>query len=142
MDIASELGAKLGLVSSEAPLISNLDIWRNIALISQYHRNIPEQKAKTIVLQCLKRYGLEKLADKRNQGLTEEERFYVMLLRASMVPDAVIVIDRPLKIVHYLQNSSFIFDALKKIDDLYTKCYTFDYTWNKNRYGTNDDSES
>ena len=121
-------------------MISNLDIWRNIALIIQYHRNISEQKAQAIVLQCLKRYGLEKLADKRNEALTEEERFYVMLIRAAMVSNAIIVIDRPLRIVHYLHNTSFVFDALAKIDDLYTKCYIFDYTWNKSGYGTNYDS--
>ena len=141
-DMAYELGPRLGLVSSEVPLISNLDVWRNIALISQYHQNMPEQKAKALVLQCLQRYGLEKIAEKRNQALSEEERFCVMLLRAAMVPDVVIVIDRPLKMIPYLQSTSFIYEALEKIDDLYTKCYTFDYTWDENRYGINDDSQS
>jgi len=141
-EMARELGPRLGLVSSESPLISNLDVWRNIALISQYHRNMPDHKAKAFVLQCLQRYGLENIADKRNQALSEEERFCVMLLRAAMVPDVVIVIDRPLKMIPYLQGTSFIYEALEKIDDLFTQCYTFDYTWDKNRYGINNDSQS
>ena len=124
----------------EAPLISNIDIWRNIALIIQYHRNISERRARDVAIQCLRRYGLEKLADARTKALKEEERFYVMLIRAAMVSDAIIVIDRPLKIVHSLESASYIFDALEKIDDLYTKCHIFDYTWNKGRYGTNYDS--
>ena len=65
-----------------------------------------------------------------------------MLLRAAMVPDVVIVIDRPLKMIPYLQGTSFIYEALEKIDDLFTQCYTFDYTWDKNRYGINNDSQS
>jgi len=141
-DMVCELGPRLGLVSSEVPLISNLDVWRNIALIGQYHQNMPERKAKALVLQCLQRYGLENIADKRNQALSEEERFCVMLLRAAMVPDVVIVIDRPLKMIPYLQGTSFIYEALEKIDDLFTQCYTFDYTWDKNRYGINNDSQS
>lgn len=141
-DIAQELGHRQGLVSSEAPLISNLNVWSNIALISQYHKNMSEQTAKKFVLKCLQRFRLEGIAHKKNQVLTEEERFYVMLLRAAMVPEAVIVMDRPLNMIPYLQSTSFIYEALEKIDDLYVECYNFDYTWNRNRYGTDYDSQS
>ncbi len=141
-DMACEAGQQLGLVSSDVPLISNLCVWSNIALISQYHQRLSTEKAKDIVLQCLQRYGLEKIADKRNQALSEEERFCVMLLRAAMVPNAVIVIDRPFKIMTDLKDTSFIYDALDKIDDLYTQCYIFDYSWDKIRYGMTDDTQN
>jgi len=133
--VKSEAGGRLGLVSADAPLISNLDVWRNIALIYEYHRNIPERKAEVFVIECLKRYGLESIAYKRNTFLSEEERFCVMLLRAAMLSDAVIVIDRPFKIMPYLKDTSFIFEAIGKVDDLFTLCYIFDYTRDKNRYG-------
>jgi ABC-type lipoprotein export system ATPase subunit len=141
-DMAREAGRQLGIVSSNVPLISNLYAWSNIALISQYHQQLSSEKAKDIVLQRLQRYGLEKIADKRNPALSEEERFCVMLLRAAMIPDALIVIDRPFKIMTDLKDISFIYEALDKIDDLYTRCYIFDYTWDKNRYGMTDDTQN
>ena len=133
--VKSEAGRRLGLVSADAPLISNLDVWRNIALIYEYHRNIPERKAEVFVIECLKRYGLEYIAYKRNTFLSQEERFCVMLLRAAMLSDAVIVIDRPFHIMPYLKNTSFIYETLGKVDDLFVLCYIFDYAQNKNRYG-------
>lgn len=133
--VKSEAGRRLGLISADVPLISNLDVWLNIALIYEYHRNIPEKKAEVFVIECLKRYGLENIAYKRNTFLSEEERFCVMLLRAAMLSDAVIVIDRPFKIMPYLKDTSFIFEALGKVDDLFALCYIFDFTQDKNRYG-------
>jgi len=57
-----------------------------------------------------------------------------MLLRAAMVADAIIVIDRPFKILPELQNSQFIFDSIRVIDDLYRESHIFDYIWFKGRY--------
>lgn len=125
-----------GLVSSEAPLISNLNIWENVALIKQYHQNMPENQAKKLALRHLKRLGLENIADIRDPDLKEKEVFCGMLLRAAMVVDAVIFIDRPFKLLPTVMDSTFIYNTLKKIDDLYKQCYIFDYIWNKNKYGT------
>jgi ABC-type nitrate/sulfonate/bicarbonate transport system ATPase subunit len=124
----------LGLVSVNIPLISNLDVWGNIALIRQYHQDMPQEEARQLVLQYLRRYGMESIAFKRNPALTHEERFCVMLLRAVMVADAVVVIDRPFQILPYLQDAHFIRDALKKVDDSYQESYVLDYTWNAHRY--------
>ncbi|MBN1614749.1 MAG: hypothetical protein JW950_09815, partial [Deltaproteobacteria bacterium] len=81
----------LGLVSPDAPLISNLDVWANIALIRQYHQNMPRDKAQRLAIDHLRRFDMEAIAHRRNANLNGEESFYAMLLRAVMVPDAVIV---------------------------------------------------
>ena len=86
-------------------------------------------------MQRLQRYGLERIADKRNPMLSEEERFCVKVLRAAMVSQAVIVIDRPFTMLHYLQDTNFIYEALGKIDDLFTRCDILDYAREKSRYG-------
>ena len=140
--VKCETECHLGLVSSDAPLISNLDVLRNIALIYQYHRDVGEKKANAFVLECLKRYGLEDIAYKRSAALSEEQRFLVMLIRAAMVPDAVIVIDRPFKMIPYLKDISFIYENLGKIDDLYTQCHILDLSQDKNRYGMTDAAEN
>ena len=133
-DFSKEHKQHLGLVSVDIPLISNLEVWLNIALIKQFHQNMIHSEARDLVLQYLKRYGKEDIADKRNPALTHKERFYTMLLRAVMVSDSVVVIDRPFQILPYLDNADFIIDALKIVADSFVESYIFDYLSNGPRY--------
>lgn len=132
----------LGLVSLEVPLISNLPVWSNIALIRQYHENMPWGEAKTLVLDLLQRFGMTETAEKRNPSLTPEQRFCIMLIRAAMVRDAVVVLDRPFRIFPDSPDGRFFTDAIRKIDDLIAEVHIFDYNWEKERYETNDDAEN
>jgi ABC-type nitrate/sulfonate/bicarbonate transport system ATPase subunit len=131
----------LGLISPEVPLISNLPVWSNIALIRQYHENMPWKEAKTLVLDLLQRFGMAATAEKRNPSLTEEERFCIMLIRAAMVRDAVVVLDRPFRIFPELPDGQFFTDSLRKVDDLIAEVHIFDYSWEKGRYGAMDGAE-
>jgi ABC-type nitrate/sulfonate/bicarbonate transport system ATPase subunit len=126
------------MVSWDVPLISNLDVWINIALIKQYHENLSTDVAHKEVMGYLRRYEIEKIAKKRDPALTAEQRFQVMLLRAAMVAKAVVVIDRPFRLLPALQDSRFIDDSLHIITDLYDKSYIFDYVWFKDRYRISD----
>jgi len=58
-----------------------------------------------------------------------------MLLRAVMVRDALVIIDRPLKIVPHMKNIDYIFQALKNIENLYLNCHIYDYDWMREKYG-------
>lgn len=131
----------LGLVSPEAPLISNLPVWSNIALIRQYHENVPLEEAKAEAVDILDRFGMAGLSEKRKPSLKMEELFCVMLIRAAMVRDAVIVLDRPFRLLPDRRDGRFFTDALRKIDDLIAEAHIFDYSWEKGRYGTTDDTE-
>jgi ABC-type lipoprotein export system ATPase subunit len=133
-DFTAKNKQTLGLVSLEVPLISNLNVWVNIALVKQYHQNLSENKAEQLVLQYLQKCGMEHSANKRTSSLTNKERFLVMLLRAAMVRDSIIVIDRPFKIIPDVPDDKFIYGALKIIDDLYKECHIFDFAWLKDRY--------
>jgi ABC-type lipopolysaccharide export system ATPase subunit len=121
-------------VSVDVPLISNQSVLMNIALIKQYHENMPLAKVQPIVFSALQRLKLEHIAYKRNPDLTNEERFFAMLLRAAMVRDALIIIDRPFKIVPHLKNIDYIFQALKNIEDFYLNCHIYDYEWMREKY--------
>jgi len=87
-------------------------------------------------LEALSRFDMERIASLRNPDLREEERFAVMLLRASRIREAVLLIDRPFELVPTVHDFSFFDGLLKKIVDFYQACYIFDYRWNKHRYGT------
>ena len=116
------------------PLISNLDVWVNIALIKQYHENLSANKAQELVLRYLTGYGMELISNKRNPALTNRERFCAMLLRAAMVRDSIVVVDRPFAIIPDVQDDRFIYDALKAVDDSFKECHIFDYMWSRDRY--------
>ena len=131
----------LGLVSLEVPLISNLPVWSNIALIRQYHENMPWEEARALVVGLLKRFDLAGIAEKRNLSLKMEDLFCVMLIRAAMVRDAVVVLDRPFRILPDLREGRFFTDAFRKVDDLIAEAHIFDYSWEKGRYGATDDTE-
>jgi ABC-type nitrate/sulfonate/bicarbonate transport system ATPase subunit len=140
-DFLADRKSNLGLVSLEVPLISNLPVWSNIALIRQYHENMPWEEAKTLVLDLLQRFGMAATAEKRNPSLTAEERFCIMLIRAAMVRDAVVVLDRPFRIFPDLPDGRFFTDSLRKVDDLIAEAHIFDYNWEKGRYGATDGAE-
>ncbi|MCX5830948.1 MAG: hypothetical protein NT140_03515 [Deltaproteobacteria bacterium] len=140
-DLQGTLGQRLGMVSLTVPLISNLDVWINIALVYQNHQQASQKNARAFVMQSLQRFGLERIADKRNPMLSEEERFCVKVLRAAMVSQAVIVIDRPYTMLPYLKDTTFIYEILGKIEDLFTRCDILDYAQEKNRYGLINDTE-
>lgn len=122
-------------VSMDVPLISNQDVYMNIALIKEYHENMPRQQAERLAVYSLGRIGLEHIAYKRNPSLTFEERFGVMLLRAAMVKDAMILIDKPFELIPHLQDIQMIRSMLKTIDDLYLSCHIYDYQWMQEKYG-------
>ena len=124
----------MGLVSLGAPLISNLSVLSNIALIKQYHGGLSVREAEDIAKIFLKKLHLEDIAGKRSPVLEEEQRFCVMVLRAVMVEDAILVIDRPFKIMPDLDDTRFIRDVLTAVNELFQECHIFDYLWNEKRY--------
>jgi ABC-type sugar transport system ATPase subunit len=133
---------QLGLVSIEAPLISNLDVLNNIALIRQYRENLSWRNAKAVAEDLLQRLGMISIAEKRNSVLTTEERFCAMVLRAAMVRDAIVVLDRPFTILTGQRDGNFIINILQKIDDLIAEAHIFDYIWDELRYGGLHDTEN
>ncbi len=122
-------------VCEDIPLISNQEAWLNIALIKQYHENMSAQASRKLVLDLLKRLGLEGVADKRNLALGDKERFFVKLLRSAMVQNAAILINSPFNMIPQLKNIDPILQALKTIDDLYSSCHIYDYDWMEQKYG-------
>lgn len=125
----------MGLVSLDAPLISNLPVWSNIALIRQFHGNMPRDASRSMTLELLDRLDLAAIADLRVSALSAEQRFCAMLLRAAMVQDPLVVLDRPFGILTHLREGRFILEALRKLDDLIVETHIFDYSWQKERYG-------
>jgi ABC-type molybdenum transport system ATPase subunit/photorepair protein PhrA len=84
---------------------------------------------------------MENIAFKRNPALTHEARFCTMLVRAVMVVDALLVIDRPFQILKNHGDARFIYDALKTVSDSYAESHILDYSWNAQRYEMSHDQK-
>ncbi len=135
-DLPHQYDHPLGWVSIDIPLISNLNVWVNIALIKQYHENLPVDQAAEMARQLLRRFQMESIFYRRNPHLTEEERFCAMVLRAAMVPQGILILDRPFEILSSHGDSRFLHQVLCTVNDMFTKCYIFDYTWEKKNMGS------
>jgi ABC-type molybdenum transport system ATPase subunit/photorepair protein PhrA len=96
---------------------------------------VPERAAKAEALDLLRRFAMEPIAERRNPGLSAKERFCAMLLRAAMVRDAALVLDRPFSILTTDRDGGSLAAALGKIDDLIAETHIFDYSWNRERFG-------
>lgn len=91
-----EVRGRYAPVSLRTPLLSNLDMVENIALIEEVHQRIPRVSAHANALKLLKKLNMRHLAHKRTSQCNEYEQFTVSLIRASMMQSAEIVIVSPL----------------------------------------------
>ncbi len=133
---AKAIGAeqRVGFVSPDIPLLSNLSVYDNISLIPRY---LTAEKDDAIRAEIEKLLALLEISDsigKKTFQLDSETIFKVKLLRALMLKDSVTVIDRPFVM---LSTAADIKPIVKMLDTLELdgkKVVFFDFEWNKNKY--------
>lgn len=91
--------------------------------------------AYALTLQHLGMLHRKDVATKRNHDLRDDERFCIMLLRAAMMNDAV-VIDRPFLIIPHVAHAGFMFENLTVLENMFTECFIFDYELHRSKYST------
>ena len=125
---------RVGFVSPDIPLLSNLSVYDNISLVPRY---LTTEKDETIRAEIEKLLSLLEISDSVNKKtfqLDSETIFKVKLLRALMLKDSVTVIDRPFVM---LSTAADIKPIVKMLDTLELdgkKVIFFDFEWNKNKY--------
>ena len=133
---AKAIGAeqRVGFVSPDIPLLSNLSVYDNISLIPRY---LTAEKDDAIRAEIEKLLALLEISDSINKKtfqLDSDTVFKVKLLRALMLKDSVTVIDRPFVM---LSTAADIKPIVKMLDTLELdgkKVVFFDFEWNKNKY--------
>jgi len=103
-------------VSAQTPLLSNLNMCENIALIREVHQHLPQKISMLQAKEALKRIGLEDICQKRLHQCTPIEIFYVMLIRAMMSEAKIITVITPFSFVKKLSNFSSVLDTLYALD--------------------------
>ena len=104
------------LVSKDVPLISNLNIIENIALIHEVHQNMPAQKAESNILELLQKISLENIANQRIPTCNDFELFCAMLIRAVQTQRKTIFIVTPFSLISSLMTVNEIISIIEKLD--------------------------
>lgn len=81
------------LVSSDLPLIYNLNMIENISLIKEVHEFMPRVKAQKIGSDLLSTVGLSEIELYRVNQCSIDEIFYIMFMRALMSNETDIFIE-------------------------------------------------
>ena len=87
------------LISIDTPLISNLDMCENIALIKEVHENLSVSKANNLALQILRKIDLKEIGHKYIGNCSDEEIFLVMYIRAVMSQEKNVILKLPSRIL-------------------------------------------
>ncbi len=122
------------LVSESLPLRANLSVLENIAIVLQYRLNLGYEAAADQSWALLAQLGQTDAAFKRDPDLTGEARFTAKLLRALILPQPIILIDRPALLLPDIHYPAFLEATLPRLEDRYEACWIVDYPWNEPLY--------
>lgn len=122
------------LVSDDLPLRANLSVLENVAIVLQYRQNQDYDNAADAAWTLLSRLGRTDCAFKRDPDLDSSERFVAKLARALILPQPIIVIERPALLLPDTHYPSFLDANLAAVEDLFEQCWIVDYAWNEPLY--------
>ena len=126
--------SRVALVSDELPLISNLSLKQNCALILQYHRGFSTVAAHAEANNYLALFGLQHKADWDYSSLHEIDLFIAKLIRAALLEEACIVVDRPYEQLHANFDMDDVIAIIEKLADHFRECHILEYQWEEDRY--------
>lgn len=101
------------LLDKTTPLLSNLDMKENIALIKETHHKKSRQDAEDEARRYLDKIGLADIADLRSNQCSKEEIFYVMVIRALMCDREQVFIRSPLQLLETFGSLCEIIDNIQ-----------------------------
>lgn len=105
------------LISNETPLISNLNMAENIALIKEVHEGMSIKAAEGLACEYLEKIGIGSIALKRISACQSIEIFYVMLIRALMMPQEQICILTPFLLIKHLSGLDELLSNIALLND-------------------------
>ena len=114
-------GCNFALVSEATPLLRDLNVIENIALILEYHDKISIKKAQSCVNDLLKRCGADILRYKKVYELDKKDTIVIKYIRAYMSSLEIILIDRPFSMLDKMEDMKSIFELNEVLDDKATQ---------------------
>lgn len=122
-------------ISHDTPLISNLDIKENIALIKEVHEKKDRLEAEDEAVLMLEKLNLKHIANLRKSSCSDFEILCGMVVRAFMCKENRIVIKMPFGIDNSLNDIDKLFEKIYKLNGIIEKkVIIFDLDSNRYRY--------
>jgi ABC-type lipoprotein export system ATPase subunit len=109
-------------------------VLENVAVVLQYRQNLDYDQAADRAWSLLGRLDGTDFAFRRDPDLASGERFLAKLARALILPQPIIVIDRPGLLLPDTHYPPFLDACLTAVEDLYEQCWIVDYRWNEPLY--------
>ncbi len=122
------------LISSQTPLISNLNMCENISLIKEVNERLSRKKAEKIADDYLQKINLTKVASARVSQCSSLEIFYTMFIRALMTKEKNIIIARPLSLIQNSKELEKIIQNLHILNADSKNIIILDTITNESRY--------
>ncbi len=121
-------------VSEKFPLISNLTLFENIELSTEFNSNKSTQTIYEELEIVTKQFNLEKKINLRSSALTPLENFLFRLIRATMIEHCEIIIETPILQTEGTLTIKQFFYYLKLLDKNIKSCHIIDYESVEERY--------
>lgn len=115
------------------PLIANLTVLENVALMAEYHRHLPARRAEPEARALLERLELGWAADLRPGRLGPEQAFGAQLARAAARQGARLVLVEPFVMLAGAADAAPVRAALEALGRL-APVTVLDYVANGERY--------
>ena len=124
----------VGLVSPDIPLLSNLSVYANIALVSRYLSDEKDEKIQEVVMQQLDVLQISDAKSKKPFQLDSETIFKVKLLRALRLDNSFTIIDRPFVMLNTAADIKPVEAMLQTLAIGDKNVIFLDFEWNKSKY--------
>ncbi|MBO4441774.1 hypothetical protein J5834_06615 [bacterium] len=121
-------------MSADIPLLSNLSIFDNIALIHKFHTSQPVDFIARTIREQLEILGIDSFAALKPASVDPLTVFKVKVLRAVSLPLSKFLIDRPFTMLTGIADIGAVVKIVDLLDKYVEECTVFDYKWNSSRY--------
>ncbi len=111
----------IALISVETPLLRDLSIIENIALILEYHENYSINKAEQTVFKLMEKCQINGIKDKRVYELDKKDILIVKYLRAYVSSFDTILIIKPFSMLDHTKDMEVLFKLFNIFNDKITK---------------------
>jgi ABC-type transporter Mla maintaining outer membrane lipid asymmetry ATPase subunit MlaF len=90
-----ELRMRVGIVLQPPGLLSNMTVYNNVALPLRYHRGLPDEEIRPLVMGALEALGIASLWNRFPAELNQGETRCVAIARALIMDQELVLLDEP-----------------------------------------------
>ena len=111
----------MAIISTTTPLLRDLSVIENIALMLEYNKNYSISKAEQAIFKLMKRFKIEGIKDKRVYELNKKDILIIKYLRAYVSSFDTILVVKPFSMLDNVEDLDVLFELFNIYNDKMTK---------------------